>query len=174
MLPKPKSIFEDMPEFAAAAAPVAAVPDPEPEPEPVLEPSVECFVEAAVIDEAPIGAPTHEAVEDTGMEPFTLDDHEDRAEVSTGMQRGAGPPPNSMPVFAPMTSMVKYLDILQLITEKQFALMQWIKTNSNPDLQSEAEFAAAKTEIMELFAKASMHKKGLHTMWHEREFGHRE
>jgi len=95
MLPKPKSIFEDMPEFApapapvaaeftAAPAPVAAVPEPEPEPEPVLAPSVECL-EHAVVDEVPIGASTHEAVEDTMMmEPFTLDGHEEKVDLGDG------------------------------------------------------------------------------------------
>ena len=157
MLPKPKSIFEDMPEFAPAPAPVAAVPEPEPEPEPVLAPSVDCL-EDAVVDEVPIGASTHEAVEDTMMmEPFTLDGHEEKVEVSTGV----GPPPNCTPVFAPMTSLVKYLDLLQLITEKQFALLP--TTNSKAEIQTRAQ-------LVELFAKASVLKEGLHTMFREQEF----
>ena len=91
------------------------------------------------------------------MEPFTLDGHETQVEVATGV----GPPPNATSVYAPMTSLVKYLDILQLIAEKQFALLP--STNTRADIQTRAQ-------LVELFAKASMLKEGLHTMFREQEF----
>lgn len=186
MLPKPKSIFDDMPEFAAAAAPVAAEP----------EPIVQRLEEDEVPAQAPIAAPFHDAAAEMEraepMEPFTLDD-DDMTEVPTGMQgernivRGAGPPANAISVSAPNTVMIKYLDVMQQISEKQFALMEWINDNSNPDLKgssmmslsasdvtpemtkaaSEEAFAAAKAEIMELFAKANTLKDQLHAMWHD-------
>jgi len=178
MLPKPKSIFDDMPEFAAAAAPVAA------EPEPIVQ-----RLEDEVPAQAPIAAPFHDAaaeMERVEPEPFVLDD-DDMIEVPTGMQgernivRGAGPPANAISVSAPNTVMIKYLDIMQQISEKQFALMEWINDNSNPDLKgcsmmslgasdvtpemtkaaSEKAFADAKAEIMELFAKANTLKDQL-------------